>query len=134
MQLTRRHNDPVGDLFAEFDRFFRAPFGLTPDRAAHRLPRGFQLYETEADWRVRSDVPGFAKEDLEITLKEGVLTIAANREDDEHGFSGSFERSLRVPKEVATERIAASLENGVLELTLPKQEPATPETTRIEIN
>jgi HSP20 family protein len=134
MQLTRRFNDPVGDLFAEFDRFFRAPLGLASERTSNRIPRGFSLYENSADWRLRADLPGFAKKDVEITLDDGILTITAERGDDEHGFTGNVNRSLRLPKELATDRISASLENGVLEVTLPKQEPVKPETTRIEIS
>lgn len=134
MQLTRRLHHPAGDLFAEFDRLFRTPLGLASEHAHGRVPRGFSLYETDSDWRLRADIPGFSKEDVAITLKEGVLTITANRGDEVHGFSGNLEQSLRVPKDIATERISASLADGVLELTLPKQEPETPETTRIEIN
>ena len=132
MQLTRRINDPVGELFAEFDRLIRAPFGPSSGRA--NPMRGFDLYETEADWRLRADLPGLSKEDLEVTLKDGLLTIRADRDGDTHGLTGSLERTLRLPKDIATDEISASLENGVLELTLPKQKPATPETTRIEIN
>jgi HSP20 family protein len=134
MQLTRRFNDPVGDLFAEFDRFFRGPLGLAPERTSSRIPRGFSLYETSDDWRLRADLPGFAKKDLEITLEDGILTITAEHGDDAHGFTGNMNRSLRLPKDLATDRISASLENGVLEVTLPKREPVNPEPTRIEIS
>ena len=134
MQLTRRLHDPVGDLFAEFDRFFRLPIGAAPERAAARIPRGFSLYENDDDWRLRADLPGFSKADLDIALKDGVLTISASREDNDEGFTANFTRSLRLPGDTATDRITATLENGVLELVLPKQEPEKPETTRIEIN
>lgn len=134
MQLTRNINQPVGDLFAEFDRLFRIPFGRTEDRAANQVPRGFSLYESNEDWRLRADLPGFAKEDVEITVTDGVLRIAAKRGDNEQGFIADFTQDVKLPDDVAAGQISAHHENGVLEITLPKQEPPKPETTRININ
>ena len=135
MQFTKRFIDPAGDIFAEFDRLFRTPLGTFQDRTEPSLPQGFSLHETEDARHLRADLPGFTKEDLDLSLKEGVLTVTAKQSDENPtSFRNDFSQSLRLPKDVATDGITASLELGVLEIRLPKEAPAQPETTRIEIN
>lgn len=90
---------------------------------------------------VRADVPGIPKEDINITLEDGMLTISATREDtrkDTDGNTyvqersyGSFSRSLRLPPDVG-ENIHATLKDGVLQLVLERNEGAKPR--KIEIS
>ena len=96
--------------------------------------REFSVYDAGSAWHLRADLPGFRKEDLAITLEEDVLKVEANRADDGPGFTSGFSQSLRVPDEVDRTGIAASLEHGVLEITLPKSEPPEPTSRQITIN
>ena len=94
----------------------------------------FDLVEREKEYHLRADLPGFAKKDIAIKLEEGLLTISSERQAEESSekdnfihkrrFLGKISRSIRLPKDVNEEEVAASYENGVLALTIAKKEPA----------
>lgn len=127
MQLTRRFTNHAGELFSEFDRLFRHTVGRPSS-----LPRNFSLYETEKSWMLRSDLPGLRKEDLKITVENGMLSIEGSSENEL--ITTEINQSLRLPKDVRVEGIVARLEHGVLELDLPKSEPESLESIRIDVN
>ncbi|HVV91460.1 MAG TPA: Hsp20/alpha crystallin family protein [Solirubrobacterales bacterium] len=110
-------------------------------------PRAFtpptDLLTGERDVKVVMDVPGLAVDDLEIELTDGTLTIRGERRypyrehEDSHelnrlerGF-GRFERILRVPRDVDPAAIEASIDAGVLTLTIPLPDSRRPH--RIEV-
>ena len=126
--------NPAGDLLSEFDRMFRHAWRGVQSEGPGDGAREFSVYDAGNAWQLRAELPGFGKEDLEITLEEDILKVGANRTEDGRGFANTFSRSLRVPDEVDRTGIAASLEHGILEITLPKSEPVEPETRRITIN
>lgn len=132
MQLNTRYTSPGAELFSEFDRFFRRSLGR--NRGAFRNPREseFSLYETDQSWILRTDLPGFRKEDLTVELEDGALRIQGTRAEDSTG--PNFDQTLRLPKGIQADAITARLELGVLELTLPKAQPTTPDTLRIDVN
>ena len=132
MQLTRRFTSPAGDLFSEFDRLFRHSLGHLSNGGSARLPREFSLYETDVAWLLRVDLPGLRKEDLEVTVVDGILKLSGSTENGL--FESGIEQSLRLPKSVNTSAITAKLENGILSLSLPKAEAQTPDEHRININ
>ena len=90
--------------------------------------------ETEGGYEIDIDLPGFSKEDVKAQLKNGYLTIQAtqngnNDQKDEEGkyirrerFCGSVSRSFYVGDKVTEEDIHAKFENGILKLTLPKED------------
>lgn len=90
---------------------------------------------------VRASLPGFKREDVQVELDEGVLTISARREEahEEHGEKfyrkerreGSVSRRIAMPTAVDDERAAAELADGVLTLKLPKIEKARRRQIRI---
>ena len=127
MQLTRRFTNQAGELFNEFDRLFRHTAGRQSS-----LPRSFSLYETDQSWILRTDLPGLRKEDLNIEVEDGVLNVQGSSEDEL--VHSEIKQSLRLPKGVRVDGIAARLDHGVLELVLPKSEPESPETIRINVN
>ncbi len=127
MQLTRRFTNHAGELFNEFDRLFRHTVGRPSP-----LPRNFSSFETDQSWILRSDLPGLRKEDLSINVEDGVLNLAGASENDL--IATEINQSLRLPKGVLVDGIAARLEHGVLELVLPKSEPESPESIRIDVN
>jgi HSP20 family protein len=127
MQLTRRFTNHAGELFNEFDRLFRHTVGRPSS-----LPRNFSLYETDQSWILRTDLPGLRKEDLSINVEDGVLDLKGASENEL--IATEINQSLRLPKGVRVDGIAARLEHGVLELVLPKSEPESPESIRIDVN
>ena len=88
------------------------------------------IEETEDGYVCVCDLPGFAKEDVSITLKDDVLTIEAEKESDENQegknykvqerFVRKFRRSIELENKVVKESIEAELEDGVLRITADK--------------
>lgn len=95
---------------------------------------GTDVKETDEGYEIDMDLPGFGKEDVKAQLKNGYLTIQAsknsdNGQKDENGkyirrerFCGTVSRSFYVGDKVTEEDIHAKFENGVLKLTLPKED------------
>ena len=101
--------------------------------------------ETEEAYELQMNLPGFAKEDIKVELKDGCLTVcAASQEsheqtDDEGAFirrerySGSCQRSFWLGDDVLEEGIAAKFDEGVLTITVPKDLDALEEAAPREI-
>jgi HSP20 family protein len=99
------------------------------------------LYETPDDFIVRAHVPGVTPEGLDVSYQQGVLTLRATSKAAETQESwrwyvreigaGEVTRQISLPREIDVDRAAASFENGVLTLTLPKSATAKPR--KIEI-
>ncbi|CAM9286200.1 unnamed protein product [Ectocarpus fasciculatus] len=98
------------------------------------------VVEHESDFFVHAELPGVNKEDVDITIDKGVLTISAKKENKheeetatmhhvERRF-GTVQRSIRLPKRVVPGDVRASFDNGVLEVTLPKEPPQEPPTAQ----
>jgi HSP20 family protein len=115
--------DPIRDLLAiqqRLDRFAPGPAGWTP---------AVDVYETADRYVVTAEVPGMHRDEVDITVHEGRLTIAgARRQADtrceqyhrvERGH-GSFSRTFQLPSPVDGDRVTADLRDGVLTITCPK--------------
>src|SRR5262245_41417636 len=138
--------DPIRDLDSLqsdmnrlFDRFFEAkPAGGS---GIQRWIPAMDLLETQTDLVLRADLPGMTEGDVEIEIKDDVLTISGERRDDRDGKEerfhrversfGRFSRALSLPHGVDPDNVAASFQEGVLEVHIPKPEPTPP--TRVEI-
>jgi HSP20 family protein len=89
-----------------------------------------------------AELPGLTKEDVSITLENNVLTLSGERkfEKEAHGESyhrversyGNFSRSFTLPSTVKTDKVDARFENGVLTISLPKQEESKPRQITIK--
>jgi HSP20 family protein len=128
-----------GDMNRLFDRFFegRAPNG----GGSRRWIPAMDLVETDDALILRGDLPGMSEDDVEIEIKDNVLTVSGERTSEheqkgegyhrvERAF-GSFSRSLSLPQGVEADKIAANFDNGVLEVRIPK--PAEAQPTRVQI-
>ena len=104
--------------------------------------------ENENDYEIDVELPGFDRDQLELTLNDGYLTITAEKSLDkektekktgkiirQERYSGRLQRSFYVGKDLKEEDITAKLEHGLLKLTVPKVEkkPALPEKHTIAI-
>jgi HSP20 family protein len=100
-----------------------------------------ELDETDKEVKVVAELPGLDQKDVNVELANGVLTISGEKksetEDKERLFSeryyGRFERRIPVD-EVEQDKVAASFNNGVLTVTLPKSSTAQQKVKRIAIN
>ncbi len=129
------------NLFNEFDRLFNAPAinGETPRTWGMPL----DVVEHEDEYVVKASVPGIKPEDLDVSLEDNVLTIKGETANDNEVTEeryhirerryGSFSRSLRFPVDINAEAIAATYENGVLTLTVPKAEEVKPRQIAIKV-
>jgi len=124
-------------LETEMDRLFTASpresaLGATP---AARLP--VNLYEDNANTYVRAELPGVNRADITIEVVNGMLTIAAARQNPAaNGVAEpalALNRSLQINDDVATDQITAAFENGMLTLTLPKREVAVPKKITVTV-
>ena len=132
---------PFGALGLLEDMFHKGVWTDNNTEAAVYSP-ALDIAETETEYRFSLNVPGFTKEQVNLSVEDGILTICATKseqheESDERyhqreRWSGSLTRKIRLPKGVSAEAIAAQLEHGVLILTLPKSEETRSRT--IEIN
>ena len=131
----------VGKMHDELDRVFDRFFGnrlfnepLLPPFPLE--PMGIEwtpvldLTETEKEYVCRIEVPGIPKENLDINLTGGVLTITGKREKVEEAkgeaylwkerMAGKFVRTIRLPAPVVENKIEANFQDGVLVIHLPK--------------
>lgn len=134
----------LSDLRDEIDRLFETPLA--------ELTRGSQLlsgwtpaldlFEDKDDLYVRVELPGMKREDIELSLHEGSLSISGERKSEEkfkdsevyraERFFGRFQRTVSLPTPVAAEKVKAHYQDGILTVTLPKAEEAKPK--HIDVN
>jgi|APCry1669189665_1035243.scaffolds.fasta_scaffold29381_1 HSP20 family protein len=111
MITTTLFKDPI---FNNLDRIFNDSFEKTNNQKTN-------IETNDEDYRVQIAVPGLTKENLKITVKESTLTISYDRpEKNASIFVSSFKRHYNVPDDVDEKNITGSVENGVLEVILPK--------------
>lgn len=143
-------------IFGEtlFDEFFGDPFMMTPSwngrdplygKHAKNLMKT-DVRETETAYEVDVDLPGFKKDEVQVELKGGYLTITAEKgldkdEEEKNGkylrrerYSGTCSRSFYVGEGLRAEDVSAKYENGILRLTVPKNaKPELPASSSIAI-
>lgn len=128
---------------SDFDRDF---FGKKNPPANFNGLMKSDVRENENGYELDVELPGFRKEDVQLTLEKGVLNIAvaknetSEEKDEKTGklirqerYSGSMNRSFYVGDNLSEDDITAKMENGVLTLKLPKKGPKLPEKKTIAI-
>ncbi len=96
-----------------------------PSRVFGRSSDDYELYEEDGEFVLSIELPGFERDEIAVTWDDGVLNVAAEHEEEARNERRTYHRRFRFPKEVIEEDIAASYQNGVLEVTLPIEGPAT---------
>jgi HSP20 family protein len=127
MNFIQRYQPAVAWV-NEINRFIDRNFVETTITAGPREV----FHESDTSWILRLDLPGFSKPDAKLSVTDRVLQLSAETPAGQ-SFGGKFERKWNLGEDVDTTGISARLENGVLELTLPKRTPAVPQPTTIEI-
>ena len=130
-------NELVNEFFGrDIGQFFGS------DDMKRSIP-SVNIVERENDFDLRMLAPGFSKEDLKLRVENDVLTISAEKKNEElkenerftrREYSHSaFTRSFRLPDTVRVENIKAEFQNGVLHLSIPKAEQQKPKALEIPI-
>jgi HSP20 family protein len=136
-------NDYVPTSFSNLiDRFFNESLSRTGGAAYSFVPRT-DVVETEKAYEIHVAVPGMNKDDFKLDLNDNFLTISGERkftkEQNDKNFHsietqyGAFSRSFTLPENVDAGNIAAKYNNGILEVTVPKDEKKTLKAT-IKVN
>ena len=145
----------VPSIFGEnlFDEFFSDPFtamvpqGRNPLYGKHaKNLMKTDVRETESTYELDIDLPGFKKDEVNVELKDGYLTIEAAKgldkdEPDKNGryirqerYAGAMSRSFYVGEEIVPAEVTAKFEDGILRLSVPKKvQKQLPKTTTISI-
>ncbi len=140
MQLIRR-DDPTltrfdswfGDTWNDIHPLTQFLEGLGTRAPAAWRPT-VEFYEDEENYHAQFEVPGVKKDEIDIELENAVLTISAKRE--EQGDEGrqsrfAFTRSVNVPDGIDADKVKAHLEDGILTVTMPKQEGRKPRAIQV---
>lgn len=142
--MSLAHHKPV-NLFNQLNDEMNRYFSLTRAGAANQeqdWTPAVDIREEDNQYLLTADIPGVDRKDIEITLDEGILTVKGERstvtEASEQGYRrrerthGTFMRQFTLPDTVNTTNISASVKDGVLEISIPKQEK--PEARRITVS
>jgi len=139
---------PLWGSFNDFDNLFEG--FLSPRRAVAGFDDGGALVpaidvsENENEYCIKAEIPGVKKEDLNVSVQDGILTInAESRYEDEEKKEGrvirqerrygKFVRSMRLGKDVDSSDVRADYKDGVLDIVLPKTEEVKPKKIDIEV-
>ena len=127
--------DPIRDLLAiqqRLDRFAPGPSGWMPP---------VDLHETPDHYVITAEVPGLAREDVDIRVHDGNVTLSGTRRERpsaceqyhriERGH-GDFTRTFHLPLPIDGDHIAADLRDGILTVTCPKAAEAAARRIRID--
>lgn len=137
----------LSSLRDEIDRLFEAPLSELA-RSSQQLLSGWSpaldIYEEKDNFVVKAELPGMKKEEIEVSLHDGTLSISGERKaKDEHQdaevyraerFVGRFQRTVALPHSVASDKVKAQYRDGVLTITLPKTEEAKPKQIDVSVS
>jgi HSP20 family protein len=137
--------EQLSTLREEINRLFDSPFGELTRRM--ELFNGWSptldLYEDKDNLIVKAELPGLKREEIDISVHDGTLTISGERNYEEQKddaetyrserFFGRFHRTLTLPKPVESDQAKASYKDGILTVTLPKTEEAKPKQIQVNV-
>ena len=142
--------EPFISLHREIDRVFDnfaevMPWGRrTENGGTGRLTPQLDLSETEKSVEVIVELPGVEEDAIDVTVTDDVLSIRgekkAEKETEEKDYHmiersyGAFHRSLTLPCEVEADKVEASFNNGILQITMPKSPEAESKAHKVKIN
>ncbi len=133
----------IHSLADEMTRFFDVPFFPRTTRpAGDRWVPSFDLFEGQDAFAIQAELPGVKKDQIQVNLQEGVLTVAGERRPEtvaaghealrQERIFGTFHRQIALPGPVNESAVKAAFENGILTITVPKAEVAKPRSISID--
>jgi HSP20 family protein len=136
----------LSNLRDELDTLFELPFWSNFGRQT-QLFSGWtpvlDLYQNNDNIIAVVELPGMRKEDIEVFLHDGMLTIAGERKSSTEGshqaerserYVGKFRRSISLPTRVDASKVNATYKDGILTITLPKAEEAKPKQIQVNVS
>lgn len=138
-------SDRWSNLRDEMNSLFELPLATSFGRQAQLFSGwspALDLYENVDNIVAAVELPGMRREEIEISLQDGILTIAGDRKVVAHEgekverterSAGKFRRSITLPTRVDSTKVSASYKDGILTVTLPKAEEAKPKKIAVSI-
>jgi len=140
------YENPVADLL---DNFFSnwSPRQILPSLFEKSLDGSLvpsvDIDESETSYLIKTDLPGLTKEDINVNIEDGIMTISGEKKretekKDKHYSRyersyGKFSRSFSLPNNVDSKKVEAKYHNGVLEVTLTKTEGSKPRGIEVKV-
>ncbi len=140
--------EPFREVDDVFDRFFADAFRRWPrasveGRAAADWAPAADVTETEGEYLIKAELPEVRKEDVSLSVQDGVLTLTGERKQDKREdnekvhrverFYGSFARRFSLPEDADEQSIKAESKNGVILIHIPKHKVVQPQARQIEV-
>jgi HSP20 family protein len=133
-----------------FDRMLRRSFGTLPGAAAEGSGRtalewapSADISETEKEYLIRAELPAVKKEDVKVTVDNGMITIEGERKQQKEeknekfhrveSLYGNFTRSFSLPEDINVEGIRCDNKDGVLTVHIPKTAPEKSKPKQIKV-
>jgi HSP20 family protein len=131
------------ELDRVFEGFFH-PMRWVEEAASQDLVPAMDVVEHENEYIVKTEMPGVKKDDIQVSVENGVLTISgetkSEKKEEKEGRLirqerryGKYVRSLRLGSEIDAAKLKAAYKDGVLELTLPKAEEVKPKKIAVDV-
>jgi HSP20 family protein len=124
----------------ELDQLFATPF----NNLACAWTPALDVAEDAENYLIHAELPGFKREDVQVSLNDGVLIITGERKHENTNTEatvhrrerhyGQFQRAVALPKAVQPDKVKAQFKDGVLTVTLPKSDDAKPKKIDVSLN
>jgi len=137
--------DRLSTLRDELDSLFELPFWSNFQRQTQLFSGwspALDIYQNNDNVIARVELPGMRKEDIEISLHDGMLTVSGERKAESaegekaertERYVGKFRRSVSLPTMVDPNKVTANYRDGILTVTLPKAEEAKPKQIQVNV-
>lgn len=140
--------EPFREVDDVFDRFFadafrRWPRATVEGRASADWAPAADVTETEGEYLIKAELPEVRKEDVSLSVQDGVLTLTGERKQDKREdnekvhrverFYGSFARRFSLPEDADEQSIKAESKDGVILIHIPKHKVVQPQARQIEV-
>jgi HSP20 family protein len=140
--MLNRMQKELNQFLGNGHDFFPALFEDNQSLLGSEWSPRIDIKEEDSNYVVTADIPGVEPKDIQVTMDNGVLNIRGERKSEKEEkkknyhrkecFTGSFERSFRMPESADSDRISAKGKNGVLTVLIGKKESSKPRPIKIE--
>lgn len=150
MNLTKYSNSdlntwsPFTNFRDQFSRLFDLTFPTHGSESFGEWAPALDAFEDKDKYVVSLELPGMKKEDINVTVHDGVLTVSGERKSEKdvkegtihrtERFYGKFSRSVSLPSAVSADKVGASYRDGVLTVEIPKAEEAKPRQIDVKVS
>lgn len=134
----------ISSVMPNWDEFLPTAYQGPSLNSTSRL-LAVDIKETDTEYQVIADLPGTPKDNIEVSVKDDVLSLTVRSEDEkseesqgriirQERYQGTFKRSFKLNDLVDDENIQATYKDGVLSISVPKKEPVQPRKIEVAVH